>query len=357
MDDGELERCYAVLGVEPGAGRDAIARALMQKSYAVIRAGGGEPERARLRAAHDALLAHLDAQAAQDRQVAAGDVRAERQTAEVDRLVADMEKEFQEPPLSAWDPRSFDSRAVNLLAPPLVVLFALFVQLTPLAFFLQGFHVWIHEFGHATIGWMTGHRALPLPIGWTPISPEKSWFVYGGVLFLLGLLFGAGWRERKIWPMIFAAALAALQAFMTWKLPEPTAEMWISFCGVGGEFYLSAAMVGLFYFRLPQKFRWGGGRYFFLFIGAGSFFQTFTLWWKIYRGEEGIPYGSMIHGEEDAGGDMNGLHGEFGWSQHDIVYTYHHLGNACLVVMIGLWVFFAFRLDKILTRVIKPLAG
>ena len=216
--------------------------------------------------------------------------------------------------------------------------------------------MWIHEFGHATIGWMTGHRALPLPIGWTPIAPEKSLFVYGGVLFLLGLFFLAGARERKIWPMIFAVALAALQAFMTWRLPETTAEMWISFGGVGGEFYLSAAMVGLFYFRLPKKFRWGGCRYFFLFIGAGSFFQTFTMWWKISRGEEGIPYGSMIHGEEDAGGDMNGLHGEFGWSQHDIIHTYHHLGNACLAGMIGLYVCFALRLDVVVARVLKRAA-
>jgi hypothetical protein len=143
-----------------------------------------------------------------------------------------------------------------------------------------------------------------------------------------------------------AVGLALLQAFMTWRLPQTTAEMWIAFGGVGGEFYLSAAMVGLFYFQFPEKFRWGGCRYVFLFIGAGSFFATFTRWWGIYRGEEGIPYGSMINGEEDAGGDMNGLHDEFDWSQHDIIYTYHHLGNACLAVMIGLWIFFALRLDR-----------
>ncbi len=76
------------------------------------------------------------------------------------------------------------------------------------------------------------------------------------------------------------------------------------------------------------------------------------LWRKIYRGEEGIPYGSMINGEADAGGDMNGLHDEFGWTQHDIIFAYHHLGNACLTVIIGLWVFFGLRLDQMVARVL-----
>jgi hypothetical protein len=48
----------------------------------------------------------------------------------------------------------------------------------------------------------------------------------------------------------------------------------------------------------------------------------------------------------------NGLHDEFGWTQHDIIFTYHHLGNACLTVMIGLWVFFGLRLDQMVARVL-----
>lgn len=353
MDDAELERCYAALGVEPGAGRDALKKALMQKSYALIRGGGNDAERDRLRAAHDAIIGHLDLLEVQERQAARVEARAEREVAEAEQLVALMEKKFAEPEVSAWDPRSFDSRFVNLLTLPLVALGAILIEQTPLAFFLTGFHVWIHEFGHATIGWMTGHRALPLPLGWTPIAEEKSLFVYWGILFLFGVLFVAGWRERKPWPMIFAVVLAALQWVMTWKLPQTTVDMWISFCGVGGEFYLSAAMVCLFYFQLTKKFRWGGCRYFFLFIGAGSFYFTFTRWQRIYSGAEDIPYGSMINGEEDAGGDMNGLHAEFGWTQHDIRFTYHHLGNACLAVMIGFYLFFALRFDRVLMRAFK----
>jgi len=147
-------------------------------------------------------------------------------------------------------------------------------------------------------------------------------------------------------------AMALLQAFMTWRLPEDRAQMWIAFGGVGGEFYLSAAMVGLFYFQFPEKFKWGACRYFFLFIGAGSFFETFMFWKKVKRGEEGIPYGSMINGEEDAGGDMNGLHDEFGWTQHEIIYTYNHLADACLVVLLVVYVIFALRLSRLPARLL-----
>lgn len=352
MDESELAHCYAWLGVEPGASRDALKKALMQKNFALIRAGAPEAEREQLRAAHDAIVAHLDAIDLLHQTAALNHARAEYREQKAEELVAEAEKKYWDREPGPWDPRSFDSRWVNALAPPLVALLAVGVQQTPLSFFLQGFHVWIHEFGHATIGWLTGHRALPLPIGWTSIAPEKSLFVYFGILFLLGVMFVAGMRERKAWPMLLAIVLALVQGYMTWRLPERTAEMWIDFCGVGGEFYLSAAMVGLFYFQFTEKFRWGACRYFFLFIGAGSFFQTFMLWRKIHRGEEGIPYGSMIHGEEDAGGDMNGLHDEFGWSQREIINTYHNLGNACLAVMIGLWIFFALRLDKVVARLL-----
>jgi hypothetical protein len=351
MDESELAHSYALLGVAPGADREALKRALMQKNFALIRAGAPEAERERLRAAHDAIVAHFDALEVQQQKAARVEGRAARQEKAIERLVAEMEQEFEEPKLSAWDPRSFDSARVNALAPPLVALAAIGVQLSPFNMFFLPFYIWVHECGHATIGWMTGHRAIPLPLGWTPIAPEKSTFVYFGLLFLFGVLFAAGLRERKTWPMILAVLLAVAQAFMTWRLPPDTAMMWISFGGIGGEFYLSAASVGMFFLRLPEKFRWGACRYFFLFVGAGTFYSTFAMWKRIQHGDEGIPYGSMINGEEDAGGDMNGLHDEWGWTQTQIIHTYNRLGNACLVAMAVVYVFFALRLDARVARI------
>jgi hypothetical protein len=259
-----------------------------------------------------------------------------------------------EPPTNPYDPQSFDSWIVNALAPPLVVGLAILIKSSFFGFFLQGFHVWIHELGHATVAWFSGKRALPLPLGWTTIGEEKSLFVYFGLLFLLVVMFVAGARERKVWPMILAVVLALAQAYMTWKLPEHRADMWLSFAGVGGEFYLSAAAVALFYVQLPEKFKWGACRYFFLFIGGGSFFQTYSFWKQVKRGREGIPYGTMMHGEDDRGGDMDALHNDYGWTQREIIHTYNHLADACLLVLLVVYAIFALRIDKLAGRLLAP---
>ncbi len=264
--------------------------------------------------------------------------------------------EAPEPPANPYDPCSFDSWRVNAIAPPLVVGLAILIKRSFFGFFLEGFHVWIHEFGHATVAWLTGKRALPLPLGWTNIGHEKSWFVYVGILFLLVVLFIAGARERKIWPMLLAVVLALVQAGMTWKLPDDRATLWLAFGGVGGEFYLAAAAMALFYVQLPEKFKWGACRYVFLFIAGASFFETYSFWKKVKRGEEGIPYGTMFAGEEDQGGDMNVLHDQFGWTQREIIHTYNHLADACMIALLVVYLVFALRLDLLVSRLLARLA-
>ncbi len=254
------------------------------------------------------------------------------------------------PPAASCDPMSFDSRVVNAAAPPLVAGIAVLAVMSPLGFLLEGFHVWVHEFGHATVAWLSGMRALPLPFGWTSVEPGRSPLVFVGVPVLLAALGFAGWRERKVWPIVLAAILLAAQTYMTWFVSEDRGHMWMIFAGVGGEFYLSAAMMGLFYFEFPEKFRWGGCRYLFLFIGAGTFYESFSFWRKVKHGLEGIPYGSMINGEEDAGGDMNILREDYRWTQHHIIYTYNHLADACLVALAIIYVVFNLRLDRIFDR-------
>jgi hypothetical protein len=244
------------------------------------------------------------------------------------------------------DPTSFDSTLVNALAPPLVAGLAILVRVSPLGFLLEGFHVWVHELGHASVAWMTGRKALPLPIGWTNVEQDRSVFVYAGVLALLATLAVTGWRERRAAPIFLGAALACLQAYMTWILPEDRGHMWMIFAGVGGEFYVAAAMMGAFYFQFPDGFRWGGCRYLFLFIGAASFSETWSFWRDVKRGIEGIPYGSMIGGEDDGGGDMNILRDDYSWTQHRIFQTYGRLGDWCLWTLLLIYLFFNLRLDR-----------
>jgi MFS superfamily sulfate permease-like transporter len=234
----------------------------------------------------------------------------------------------------------------NLIVPPVLVGLAWLVTLTPFAFFLRGFQIWVHEFGHATVAWMTGRRALPLPFGWTNVEPEFSHFVYFGVLFLLTVLFVAGWRERKVWPMVFAVALAGLQYWMTWRWPEARQQFWFSFGGVAGEFVLNALAMMLFFVELPDRFRWGTCRYIVFFLAAASFILSFTFWQRVYHGQEPLPLGTMIGGEDDAGGDLNILIDDFGWSPVRIRQTYHILAVACAWAGVAAYLLAACRVGR-----------
>jgi hypothetical protein len=273
----------------------------------------------------------------------------------ISQTQADPDEAAQALPPNPYDPASFDSAIVKAIAPPLVAGLAILFVMSPLSFLLESFHVWVHEFGHASVAWLSGRRALPLPFGWTNVEQEKSALVYVGVPILLGILAVVGWRERRIWPVLLAAILLAAQTYMTWFLPEDRGHMWMIFGGVGGEFYISAAMVGLFYFEFPEKFKWGGCRYVFLFIGSGVFYESFAFWRQVKRGLEGIPYGSMINGEGDGGGDMNILHDDYRWTQHQIIHAYWHLAVFCLLALAFIYVIFNLRVDRIFDRLLVRL--
>lgn len=255
-------------------------------------------------------------------------------------------------PRGHLDLTSFDSPVVNALAPPVVAGMGILFILSPLGFLLQGLHVWVHEFGHASEAWLTGRWALPIPFGWTNVEPDKSLLVYGGLPVLFATLAVLGWRERKVWPVVLGVALLAAQTYMTWCFPADDAHKWMIFCGVGGELYLSAAMVAMFYFEFPDWFRWGGCRYVFLFVGSAVFFDSYTFWYRVKRGLEDIPYGSMINGEGDGGGDMNILRDEYHWTQHHIFGAYNHLGNACLVSLAAVYLYFTLRIDRVFDRLL-----
>jgi len=262
-------------------------------------------------------------------------------------MIAEPSPGVSETGANPFDPRSFDSPVVKAVAPPLVAALGVLCKLSSVGFLLEGFHVWIHEFGHASIAWITGRPAVPLPFGWTNVEPHRSLLLYLGILVALGVLVGAGWRERKAWPMVLGLVLIAPQALLTWVLPADRACEWMIFGGVGGEFYLAAAMICLFFFEFAAWFRWGSCRYLVLFIGAGSFFESYVFWKKVQSGVEGIPYGSMINGEGDGRGDMNLLVNDFHWTQHRIVLTYNHLADGCLLAILGTYLFVNLRLNQV----------
>ena len=346
MNEPDLEQCRALLEVTAGAAPEEIERAFMRKNFALIK-GGTEEDRLRLRAAHDALLAA--AKAEQDRQTAASP-RVPGSLPPPARPAGLLTPPVL-PPRAPGDDTfvlfAFDNWKVNVLVPPLLFGLTWLANASPLGSLLTGFHVWMHEFGHATAAWLTGRRATPLPFGWTPIEPDYSPFVYFGLLFLLGVLFAAGWKERKVWPMLAAVALGVLQYHMTWRLRLPDQEFWWTFGGVGGEFYLSALFMAFYFVELPEKFRWGACRYVFFLIGATAFLNIYLRWDKVYHGLEEIPFGTLINGEEYGGGDMNKLMDDFGWTKALIRHRYHLLGQWCLAGLGVVYGAFALRLNRL----------
>jgi hypothetical protein len=263
MESDELERCRAMLGVAAGASLDDIERAFMRKNFSLIKGRTGAADEApppdlaeqkqQLRVAYEKLVAHAREQSAASE--GGHPSRSDRGEGTPAPEYTDHPKTLLTPPVvTPRDPADdefvlfrFDDWKVNTFVPPLLILLVGLVHLTPLKMLLTGFHVWMHEFGHSTAAWLCGWRATPLPIGWTPVEPVHSNFVYGGLLLMFGLLFAAGLKERKVWPMIAAVALAGLQFFMTWKLPEKQKEFWMVFGGIGGEFYLSTLLMMSFW--------------------------------------------------------------------------------------------------------------
>jgi hypothetical protein len=242
------------------------------------------------------------------------------------------------------DPYSFNNRYVIAAAFPIAMALAgllHFIGIFNILF--RPFHIWIHEFGHAIVAWLAGHRATPLPIGITPVGEERSVIVYLCFLALLGLLGWTGWREQKRATMVIAGILAVTQVYMTWFMSRDSYEMWLSFGGVGGEFILSTLLMVCFYFPLPEKWRWDFWRYIVILIAAHTLIDSFSMWHQIKRGSAAIPWGTMLGGGDDAGGDMNRLSVDYGWSDQQIIQTYTQLGNLCLVVLLGVYIFFLIK--------------
>jgi len=340
MNEGELEQWYAALEVQPGATPEELERAYLKKNFALLKGRTGsateanvelEAQRRALRDAYDRILAHQQRAAdgaAPRRKPLLPPAHATRPPVPPVPLIVPPPAPPPQRERVEFAPLAFDNWKVNTFVPPVLLLVVFLANLSPLKFLLTGFHVWMHEFGHATAAWMCGFRATPLPLGWTPVEPVHSNFVYFGLLLMFVLLFLAGLKERKVWPMVAAVGLAGGQFYMTWRMPELSQEFWWgAFGGVGGEFYLSTLLMLSFWVQLPEKFRWGMCRYVFFLIGATAFLHIRWFWRDVYRGIEEIPFGSMINGEGDQGGDMNRLMDGFGWNKFAIRRTYWLLGG------------------------------
>jgi hypothetical protein len=245
-------------------------------------------------------------------------------------------------PASPNDPYSFTNPNLNLFAfPSLLILGTLSNFLFKRLLF--GWQVWTHEVGHAIVAWLSGHQATPLPFGWTNVNPERSFIVYCCFLTLLGIIGWMGWKENKRTVMGITGGLAIVQFYMTWIMSQDTFDMLLSFGGLGGELYISAALIVAFYFPLPNRWRWDFWRYPVGILAASTFTDNLILWHSIKRGTADIPWGSLFGGEDDAGGDMNRLSLDYDWSNNQIIQTYSALSIICLIAMLAIYAFILLR--------------
>ncbi|WP_008314892.1 hypothetical protein [Leptolyngbya sp. PCC 6406] len=240
---------------------------------------------------------------------------------------------------------SFRNRYSNTYIFPALLVLGMVMNALPIVnWLLFGIKIWFHEFGHATVAWLAGRRALPLPLGWTAVDPTRSLFVYFGLLILFGLLFAYGRKEQHRWPMILAVVLMVMQFAMTWLMPAQTFDMLLSFGGIGGELYLCALLMVSFYFPLPQYFRWDFYRYPVVLGAAFCFWGQFWLWKQIVRFQASIPWGAMW-GDPDHG-DMNRLANIHHWTPGQIMGTYNAIANLCLIAILGVYLYFFWKYNR-----------
>ena len=236
-------------------------------------------------------------------------------------------------------------RFSNAIIFPLLSILAIAFNFIPLTrFLLWGITVWFHELGHATVAWLSGRLAIPL-FGLTISTHDRSSLVYVVILFLLGLLSRAGWKEKRRWSMVLAVVIVLLQFWMTWLMPLDTFIVLKTFGGIGGEFYLCAFLMVSYFFALPEYFRWDFNRFPLVLVAAYTFWNQVGFWHQIDRGQASIPWGTMWGGANDSGGDMNRLI-QYGWSNQQIIDTYSHLSQLCILAILGTYFYFAIAQNR-----------
>lgn len=235
----------------------------------------------------------------------------------------------------------FSSRTFLILALPVAFLLALGAQYFPPAQFLFYLAtVQIHEFGHAFMAWLSGRRALPLFIGWTNVNPERSLSVYICFAFLIGVTIWKSCQHRAWYLVGVGGVLLLFQAWFTFRLDVDQFEALMVWGGVAGELWISTLLVIAFYFKMPDRMRWDFFRYISLFVGAYTFLHIYLHWRQIANGEAPVPRGTMWGGETDAGGDMDRLMDDFGWSSQQLIRSYMRTAHFCMLGMAGTYLAF-----------------
>ena len=198
---------------------------------------------------------------------------------------------------------------------------------------LQGIGLWFHEFGHAFVAWLSGRRAIPLPIGWTNVESQRSPVVFVLILILAFVLLIPSLRQQKPFGIIAAMTLILLQLLSWFALSTSNFNILLSWSGIAGEMILPTVLIVASFYQLPRYFRWNLYRIPCQFGACVSFVRTLVFWQKVRMGQESIPFGSLWSASH---GDMNELLSA-GWTPQMIISSYTSLSWICLAIIISFY--------------------
>jgi hypothetical protein len=186
-----------------------------------------------------------------------------------------------------------------------------------------------HELGHALVAWWTGRRALPLPIGFTAWSEERSTLLVGMQVLFLALLAVYGVRERRPVALAVAVALGITLAIGV-SATLTRSEGWVLAGGQIGETLLPAVVVAAFHLRLPQRLRWDFWRWLAALVALFALASAARSGWQIASGERPLPWGALLGQESD--GDLNRLVAEHGWTEPELRRLFGQLPTLALLI-------------------------
>lgn len=257
----------------------------------------------------------------------------------VEAAVVPAAPEYVAPPPLEWHLGHEEARHERLLrifAVPVALLIAFAISKTGFGHMLARIFagMWVHEVGHATAAWLSGHFALPGP--WrTMVGDERSVMTIVVVMAAIFALGFEGWRrERRGW-ILFAAVLLGVQLFCTFALPRSTVRMLVTFFGDGGCFVIGALLMMTFYGPAEGHVRKSWLRWGFLAIGAIAFMDAADTWWGALSDVDKIPFGQI----EGVGlSDPVKLTETHGWSVTQMTRRYVGLSVASLTAVAVVYV-------------------
>lgn len=189
-----------------------------------------------------------------------------------------------------------------------------------------------HELGHALVAWFTGRRALPLPIGLTLWSFERSWLLLGAEFTFWALLVVHGARTRA--PLPIALGLLALGLVLVGVLvPLDASEGWLVAGGLFGEALLPPLAVLTFHLPLPARARWDFWRWGVVLAGLFGAIAAIRAFGAIGAGVAPLPFGSFVSGRT-GDGDLERLLEDHGWAQASLRPLFAHLAQASLLLLV-----------------------